>query len=297
MTMITPSYLGETIEYSSLHACRSTLEDPTDQQITLVQLDWRGQVSFVGGNLGYAGDRKLVERQLIIRGSQKSVEIARWLILEKISASIKTITEIFPESENRTIAISRLNKWLGQIKRLGKSASLPRIMGLEGAAAAAYFQTWQGLPIKWSGSKRKPIPNSWREIGPRTMGWRKTGQNARHPVNAMLNYGYGILAAELRTAVVSAGFDPGIGIMHGTKHNRIPLVYDVMEPLRPIVDAAILKFVLGHEFSPGDFTINNWGGCRINPQMATQIVKQIQMGPGIRSVREAIERLISERRQ
>ena len=32
MTMITPSYLGETIEYSSLHACRSTLEDPTLQQ-------------------------------------------------------------------------------------------------------------------------------------------------------------------------------------------------------------------------------------------------------------------------
>ena len=30
MTMITPSYLGETIEYSSLHACRSTLEDPMD---------------------------------------------------------------------------------------------------------------------------------------------------------------------------------------------------------------------------------------------------------------------------
>ena len=31
MTMITPSYLGETIEYSSLHACRSTLEDPTKE--------------------------------------------------------------------------------------------------------------------------------------------------------------------------------------------------------------------------------------------------------------------------
>ena len=34
MTMITPSYLGETIEYSSLHACRSTLEDPTGNQKT-----------------------------------------------------------------------------------------------------------------------------------------------------------------------------------------------------------------------------------------------------------------------
>ena len=43
MTMITPSYLGETIEYSSLHACRSTLEDPTTPKIarpgfTLVEL-------------------------------------------------------------------------------------------------------------------------------------------------------------------------------------------------------------------------------------------------------------------
>ena len=33
MTMITPSYLGETIEYSSLHACRSTLEDPTAESL------------------------------------------------------------------------------------------------------------------------------------------------------------------------------------------------------------------------------------------------------------------------
>lgn len=48
MTMITPSYLGETIEYSSLHACRSTLEDPniTDfrtigcNNLTMVACQW-----------------------------------------------------------------------------------------------------------------------------------------------------------------------------------------------------------------------------------------------------------------
>ena len=38
MTMITPSYLGETIEYSSLHACRSTLEDPTDSIAPFVMI-------------------------------------------------------------------------------------------------------------------------------------------------------------------------------------------------------------------------------------------------------------------
>ena len=37
MTMITPSYLGETIEYSSLHACRSTLEDPTSGDYGVLQ--------------------------------------------------------------------------------------------------------------------------------------------------------------------------------------------------------------------------------------------------------------------
>ena len=40
MTMITPSYLGETIEYSSLHACRSTLEDPTEM------FDYAGEAAF-----------------------------------------------------------------------------------------------------------------------------------------------------------------------------------------------------------------------------------------------------------
>ena len=39
MTMITPSYLGETIEYSSLHACRSTLEDPTAELIVRSALE------------------------------------------------------------------------------------------------------------------------------------------------------------------------------------------------------------------------------------------------------------------
>ena len=63
MTMITPSYLGETIEYSSLHACRSTLEDPTDNTwysaciernedafmlTTSGDFKWGGQQTYVG---------------------------------------------------------------------------------------------------------------------------------------------------------------------------------------------------------------------------------------------------------
>ena len=44
MTMITPSYLGETIEYSSLHACRSTLEDPTNFAMSHAGYPWNQHV-------------------------------------------------------------------------------------------------------------------------------------------------------------------------------------------------------------------------------------------------------------
>ena len=44
MTMITPSYLGETIEYSSLHACRSTLEDPNQKYLACILLLTEGAV-------------------------------------------------------------------------------------------------------------------------------------------------------------------------------------------------------------------------------------------------------------
>ena len=47
MTMITPSYLGETIEYSSLHACRSTLEDPTIHKTDLCPSQFLNQVEML----------------------------------------------------------------------------------------------------------------------------------------------------------------------------------------------------------------------------------------------------------
>ena len=58
MTMITPSYLGETIEYSSLHACRSTLEDPTSNSLiaSSASVGTAEQFKVInagGGNIGF----------------------------------------------------------------------------------------------------------------------------------------------------------------------------------------------------------------------------------------------------
>ncbi len=126
--------------------------------------------------------------------------------------------------------------------------------------------------VSWTGTGRKPIPNSWREVGSRMMSWGGCAKNARHPMNAMLNYGYGILKFHIRTRAIAAGLDPSIGILHGNAENRIPLVYDLMEPSRPVVDRCVLEFALSHRFLPGDFTINKWGGCRLNPHLTKVVV-------------------------
>jgi hypothetical protein len=65
-----------------------------------------------------------------------------------------------------------------------------------------------------------------------------------------------------------------------------------MEPLRPVVDGNTLQFALSHVFTPGDFTINRTGECRLNPQMAKQSVKQTAAFASVSAlVNEALVRL------
>ena len=264
----------------------------SEQEISLLQLDWRGRPKLMGGPAGYSADPKIVDAQRAAQGGKKKIEISRWLIREKLIASNKTLLKIIPNSENRKNAILEIEKWISEIKNSNKSNSLPKIHGIEGQTANVYFSAWRGIPLNWSGLKKKPIPDNWLEIGPRTMGWRKRSRAARHPINAMLNYGYGILISQLQAQVSSAGLDPTIGMIHGNSENRIPLIYDLMEPLRPVVDSHILGLALEHTFSPGDFTINKSGGCRLNPQMAKTLVKQLDFPEAELVVRDFVSNLM-----
>ena len=94
MTMITPSYLGETIEYSSLHACRSTLEDPTRAEAQRIAMtESRLHIPLIFGRdvihgyktifpipLGQAAtwDPELVEQASRQAASEAAAEGIRW---------------------------------------------------------------------------------------------------------------------------------------------------------------------------------------------------------------------------
>ena len=63
---------------------------------------------------------------------------------------------------------------------------------------------------------------------------------AEDPWNQCLNYGYAVLYAAVWQALLAAGLDPGVGVLHASPGNRAALVFDVIEPYRsPAVDRAV----------------------------------------------------------
>lgn len=68
------------------------------------------------------------------------------------------------------------------------------------------------------------------------------------PVNAALNYGYGILLSAVNREIVARGYLTQRGICHRSEFNQFNLSCDLMEPFRPIVDRLVFDNI------DGDFT-------------------------------------------
>jgi CRISPR-associated protein Cas1 len=70
----------------------------------------------------------------------------------------------------------------------------------------------------------------------------RNNKGVADPVNGMLNYGYAVIAAICHRLLLAHGFNPAIGIYHKYRFRSDPLVYDIMEPLRPFCDFMLLRF-------------------------------------------------------
>jgi CRISPR-associated endonuclease Cas1 len=246
----------------------------SEQGIPLIQIDWRGNVvAVLGTAYGFGAER--VAAQLAARRSGKALSIARSLIAAKIENSIETLLQALPGSRARDLAVSKLRTEAADLARRCPR-SIRELLGAEGRVAYAYFNAWRSLPLSWKGLGRRPIPEDWHHVGQRqSLNTRKKGRNrfASHPVNAMLNYAYAVLEAQVRMQIIAEGYDPNIGYLHTSNPDRPALVFDLMEPLRPMVDRAVLQFVQSHTFHPADFTIRTDGVCRLNPEMTAHVVR------------------------
>ena len=249
----------------------------SEHNIPLIQINWRGEIiNVVSGN----PEKTISNRrksQLNAKNGDGALKTALKLIKAKIANSTDTLRHALPRSGNIDRAINKLENEFNLLKR-NPPQTIGQLMGIEGRVGYAYFDAWRTCQIKWKGTDRNPISDDWRQIGRRSSKLGTTSHPNRfatHPVNAMLNYAYGILESQVRMQVVAIGLDPTIGILHGTARGQHGLVFDLMEPLRPIVDHKVLEFVQAHTFQPGDFTLANNGICRLNPELARNVVRAI----------------------
>lgn len=63
------------------------------------------------------------------------------------------------------------------------------------------------------------------------------------PPNNLLNYGYAVLRGIVARGLCAAGLHPSLGLHHHNRYNAFCLVDDLMEPLRPIVDRAVIVWL------------------------------------------------------
>lgn len=64
-------------------------------------------------------------------------------------------------------------------------------------------------------------------------------RSSESPINAALNYGYGIVLAAFNREIVSCGYITQLGIFHDNVFNMFNLGSDLMEPFRPLVDRQV----------------------------------------------------------
>ena len=246
-----------------------------EQGVALVRLGWRGDVLSAVGGSGYAADPAKVRWQMETRADPtRRLAFACGIIGRKIEASIHALSAL-PSCAKAERAVEKLR---GKHSELSASppSDIATLRGLEGGVSANYFSAWQGTVLKWTGTGKRPIPDAWRTIGARSavrVGKIPKNERATHPLNAMLNYAYAALQSELRIKAISDGYDPTLGIMHHSYQGSPAYTFDLMEPERPVVDSAILRFIQSEVFTPADFSVRSDGACRLSPQLARRVVE------------------------
>lgn len=137
--------------------------------------------------------------------------------------------------------------------------SLEELLGIEGAAAAAYFEQFGGM-LKVADPLDDEIPGAEVERDPAEKRQLTFDFTARHrrpptdPVNALLSLAYSMLAKDCTIAAAAVGFDPYIGFYHQPRFGRPALALDLMEEFRPLIaESAVLTAINNRMVTLGDF--------------------------------------------
>ena len=105
-----------------------------------------------------------------------------------------------------------------------QAKNIDTLLGFEGASASAYFKALSEACLFSS-----------------TFTHRE-GRGSQEINNSMLNLGYAVLSSYILNAIINAGLEPYLGVLHSKRPGRMALVLDLMEEYRAwVVDRAVIK--------------------------------------------------------
>ncbi len=139
-------------------------------------------------------------------------------------------------------AVDRINTYIAKVSKLEAdniNDIAAQLRGYEGNASRIFFD---GVNLH--------LPEQYKFNG-----------RSQHPAfdmfNSMLNYSYGILYNKIEGALIMAGIDPYIGVMHRDDYNRPVLVYDFIENYRAWADYVVINLCMQQIMFKEFFDIEN----------------------------------------
>jgi CRISP-associated protein Cas1 len=127
------------------------------------------------------------------------------------------------------------------------------LLFIEAFAASHY---WQLIGLK--------LPEPWNFSN-------RVKRSPADPFNASVNYLYGMLRNHVETAVLSFGLDPALGIIHRDGYKMPSLIFDMMEPFRPVVDRILIDKLLCGELT-GEILEESGTGRMISKSGRKQLI-------------------------
>src|SRR6266852_6451644 len=158
----------------------------------------------------------------------------------EVSRVIKQLTDMIQGLATMSLQRSAGMRPLVSGDHRVEGTALETILGMEGAGSAAYFRCFGKLlsdPRQW------PFPG-------------RVKRPPTDPVNALLSFGYALLANKVASAVQLVGFDHYVGYLHSSVYGRPALALDLMEEFRPIiVDSVVLTLLNNRMLTLDDFVV------------------------------------------
>jgi len=202
-------------------------------EVDLVFLSRRG--TYLGHTQAGAGQSRLsrLRAQLAAADdSARAIPFGRDVINAKVRKQMILLRRLSRRSnaEALTSAVDQMDHLMAM---LPDCKTREELMGIEGAAARAYF-----------GALGPIMPEGMTFNG-------RSRQPPEDIINAALSYGYAIILGEAVSALCAAGLDPAVGLLHAEQDRRPSLALDLMEEFRPlVVDQVVVSAARRAELRP-----------------------------------------------